>query len=241
MGGISGALCWLQRSVKVEIYSDVICPWCYIGHVRFARAVERYRAKGGEVEVELRPFQLAPDAESTGAPLLSWAAAKFGGAERAGQMFGHVTEVAAQDGLEMRFEHAVHANTFDAHRLVQLASEQGKGEEALYRLFAAHFTDGLDVGSREVLAELAGELGVEADLGGQDGAETVSRELSRARALGVGSVPLFLFEGQFAVSGAQPEDALLAALEEVAERTGQAPAAGRAGGEACDDDGYCAV
>ncbi|MEV8632454.1 DsbA family oxidoreductase [Streptosporangium sp. NPDC051023] len=227
--------------MKVEIYSDVVCPWCYIGHTRFARAVERYRAKGGEVEVEFRPFQLDPGAESTGAPLLTWAAAKFGGTEKAGQMFGHVTQVAAQDGLELHFEHAVHANTFDAHRLIRLADEQGKGEEALYRLFAAHFSDGLDVGSREVLGKLADELGVEADLDGQDGAEAVRQELSKARALGVSSVPLFLFEGQFAVSGAQPEDALLAALEEVAERTGQAPAAGRTGGEACDDDGYCAV
>ncbi|WP_271221207.1 DsbA family oxidoreductase [Streptosporangium carneum] len=226
--------------MKVEIYSDVVCPWCYIGHIRFARAVERYRAKGGEVEVELRPFQLDPSAESTGAPLLEWAAAKFGGVERAEQMFGHVTTTAAGDGLEMDFGHAVHANTFDAHRLVRLAGEQGKGEEALYRLFAAHFTDGLDVGSREVLAKIAAELGVEADLDGQDGVSAVREELSRARALGVGSVPLFLFEGQFAVSGAQPEDALFAALEEVAQRTGQAPAE-RAGGEACDDDGYCAV
>lgn len=227
--------------MKVEIYSDVVCPWCYIGHIRFARAVERYRAKGGEVEVELRPFQLAPDAESTGAPLLEWAAAKFGGVDRAGQMFGHVTQVAAQDGLEMDFEHAVHANTFDAHRLIRLAGEQGKGEEALYRLFAAHFTDGLDVGSREVLGELAAELGVEADLDGQDGAAAVRQELSRARALGVSSVPLFLFEGQFAVSGAQPEDTLLAALEEVAERTGQTAGASKSGGEACDDDGHCAL
>ncbi|WP_406313468.1 DsbA family oxidoreductase [Streptosporangium sp. NBC_01639] len=213
--------------MKVEIYSDVVCPWCYIGHTRFARAVERYRAKGGEVEVAFRPFQLAPDAESNGELTLKWAAAKFGGAERAAQMFGHVSEVAAEDGLALDFDHSIQANTFDAHRLIQLAGEQGKGEEALYALFRAHFTDGLDVGSREVLAGLADEIGVRADLDGEDGAAAVKEELSRARSLGVSSVPLFLFEGQFAVSGAQPEDTLLAALEEVAERTGQSPAAGQ--------------
>ncbi|MFI7535666.1 DsbA family protein [Streptosporangium sp. NPDC049376] len=225
--------------MKVEIYSDVVCPWCYIGHTRFARAVERYRATGGEVEIGLRPFQLAPDAESTGSPLLTWAAAKFGGQERARQMFAHVTQVAAQDGLEMRFDRAVHANTLDAHRLIQIADEQGRGEEALYRLFAAHFTDGLDVGSREVLATIATDLDVKADLDGPGGTEQVRQELSRARSLGVSSVPLFLFEGQFAVSGAQPEDTLLAALEEVAERTGQTPGTAETG-EACDD-GHCAI
>ncbi|MDP9866748.1 MULTISPECIES: DsbA family oxidoreductase [Streptosporangium] len=229
--------------MKVEIYSDVVCPWCYIGHTRFARAVERYRAKGGEVEVEFRPFQLAPDVESTGEPTLRWAAAKFGGAERAAQMFAHVTGVAAEDGLRLDFDRSVQANTFDAHRLIRLAGEQGKGEEALHALFRAHFTDGLDVGSREVLADLAAGLGVRADLDGEDGTAAVKEDLARARALGVGSVPLFLFEGQFAVSGAQPEDTLLAALEEVAERTGQGPAPRTAGaaGEACDDDGHCAV
>lgn len=113
--------------MKVEIYSDVVCPWCYIGHARFARAVERYRAKGGEVEVEFRPFQLAPDAESNGELTLKWAAEKFGGSERAAQMFGRVTEVATEDGLVLDFDHSIQANTFDAHRLIRLAGEQGKG------------------------------------------------------------------------------------------------------------------
>ncbi|MBB2911725.1 putative DsbA family dithiol-disulfide isomerase [Streptosporangium becharense] len=238
--------------MKVEIYSDVVCPWCYIGHTRFARAVERYRAKGGEVEVEFRPFQLAPDAESNGELTRDWAAGKFGGAERAAQMFARVSGAAAEDGLALDFDHAIQANTFDAHRLIQLAVEQGKGEEALYGLFRAHFTDGLDIGSREVLAGLADRIGVKADLDGEDGAAAVREELARGRALGVSAVPLFLFEGQFAVSGAQPEDTLLAALEEVAERTGQSPAARavkaateardvRDGADVCDDEGYCAV
>ncbi|GAA3159765.1 DsbA family oxidoreductase [Planomonospora alba] len=227
--------------MKVEIYSDVVCPWCYIGHVRFARAAERYRAKGGKVEVILRPFQLQPDAESKGEPLTAWLAAKFGGPEQAGRMTGHVASVAAGDGLTLDFGRAVHANTFQAHRLVRLAADQGRGAEMLERLFRAHFTDGLDIGSAEVLAELAAETGVRADFdgpGAQDGAAEVREDLDRARALGVASVPLFLIEERFAVSGAQPEDALLAALEEVAERTGRAPSGGA--GDACDD-GHCAV
>ncbi|GIH90811.1 DSBA oxidoreductase [Planobispora siamensis] len=231
----------LHAYVKVEIYSDVVCPWCYIGHTRFARAAERYRAKGGQVEVVLRPFQLAPDVESRGEPLIEWLAAKFGGPERAGQMMTRVVSAGAEDGLELNFDRAVHANTFEAHRLIRLAAEQGRGEEMLERLFRAHFTDGLDIGSAEVLEKLAGELGVRVGFGagdGQEGAAAVREDLAGARAIGVTSVPLFLFEGRFAVSGAQPEDALLAALEEVAERTGQTPAA--QAGDGCDDD-HCAV
>lgn len=126
----------MQRCVKVEIYSDVVCPWCYIGHTRFARAVERYRAKGGEVEVEFRPFQLAPDAKSNGELTLTWAAVKFGGAEQAAQMFGRVTGVAAEDGLVLDFDHSIQANTFDAHRLIRLAGEQGKGRRRSTHSFA---------------------------------------------------------------------------------------------------------
>ncbi|MEU8384666.1 DsbA family protein, partial [Streptosporangium sp. NPDC048865] len=123
--------------MKVEIYSDVVCPWCYIGHTRFARAVERYRAGGGEVEVEFRPFQLAPDTKSDGELTLTWAATRFGGAEQAAQMFDRVRGIAAEDGLVLDFDRSIQANTFDAHRLIQLAGEQGKGEEALYALFRA--------------------------------------------------------------------------------------------------------
>ncbi|MFC4063238.1 DsbA family protein [Planomonospora corallina] len=228
--------------MRVEIYSDVVCPWCYIGHARFARAAERYRAQGGEVEVVLRPFQLQPDAESKGEPLTAWLAAKFGGAEQAGRMTERVAAAAAEDGLTLDFGRAVHANTFEAHRLVRLAAGQGRGAEMLDRLFRAHFTDGLDIGSAEVLAKLAAGTGVRAGFEGPDareGAAEVREDLERACALGVTSVPLFLFEERFAVSGAQPSDVLFAALEEVAERSGRAPAGGAA--DACDDEGSCPV
>lgn len=228
---------WLSFTVKVEIFSDVVCPWCYIGHTRFKRAADAFRAKGGTVEITMRPFQLNPDAPVEGEPLLGALERKFG--QNVAQMTARVADVAAQEGLEVHFEHAVSANTAEAHRIIDVAAEQGLGEEMADRLFRAHFTDGLNVGDPEVLAKLAAEVGV-ADSG--EGAAAVGEQLDRARRLGISSVPLFLFEGQFAVSGAQPEETFLAALDEVAERTGQKPVTVLAApADGCDDDGFCAV
>ncbi|MFI6386425.1 DsbA family protein [Nonomuraea sp. NPDC050547] len=222
--------------MKVEIFSDVVCPWCYIGHTRFARAAEAYRAKGGTVEITMRPFQLNPDAPAEGEPLLTALERKFG--PDIAQMTSQVTGVAEQEGLELRFDHAVSANTAQAHRLIQVATTQGRGEEMARRLFQAHFTDGLDVGDTEVLAKLAAEAGVTDD---GDGSDEVDEQLARARQLGISGVPLFLFEGQFAVSGAQPYETFVAALEEVAERTGQKPITVLAApADGCADDS-CAV
>ncbi|GIH54314.1 disulfide isomerase [Microbispora rosea subsp. aerata] len=216
--------------MKVEIFSDVVCPWCYIGHHRMAQAV---RAFGGDVEVVHRPFQLDPDGVSNGEPLLTALGRKFGGPDQVARMTGHVAGVAAQDGLELRFDRAVAANTFEAHRLIWLAGRAGRDADMADRLFRAHFTDGLDIGDPATLAKLAAETGVE-DTG--EGAEQVRAELARARALGVRAVPLFLFEERFAVSGAQPVETLVAALREVEARTKPEEAAG----EGCDD-GACAV
>ncbi|MBB5082913.1 DsbA family oxidoreductase [Nonomuraea endophytica] len=222
--------------MKVEIFSDVVCPWCYIGHTRFARAAEAYRAKGGTVEITMRPFQLNPDAPAEGEPLLAALERKFG--PDIAQMTSQVTGVAEQEGLELRFEHAVSSNTAQAHRLIQVATAQGRGEEMAQRLFQAHFTDGLDVGDTEVLAKLAAEAGVTDD---GEGSAEVDEQLARARQLGISGVPLFLFEGQFAVSGAQPYETFVAALEEVAERTGQKPITVLAApADGCADDS-CAV
>ncbi|GLX03640.1 MULTISPECIES: DsbA family oxidoreductase [unclassified Microbispora] len=220
--------------MKVEIFSDVVCPWCYIGHHRLREAVRLYE---GDVEVAHRPFQLDPDGVSGGEPLLRALERKFGGAARVAQMTGHVTGVAAQDGLELHFDRAVAANTFEAHRLIRLAGRAGRDADMADRLFRAHFTDGLDVGDPATLAALAAEAGVE-DTG--EGADEVRAELARARALGVRAVPLFLFEEKFAVSGAQPVETLVAALREVEARTAEERAVRVPAGEDCDD-GTCAV
>ncbi|MCF6471725.1 DsbA family oxidoreductase [Nonomuraea sp. MG754425] len=223
--------------MKVEIFSDVVCPWCYIGHVRFARAAERFRAKGGTIEVTMRPFQLNPDASADGEPLIPALERKFG--PEFTQRMPQIVGVAAAEGLELNYDQAVNANTLPAHRLIEVATRQGLGEEMAERLFRAYFTEGLNVADQGVLDGLAAEAGVR-DTG--EGTEEVHEQLARARSLGISGVPLFLFEGKYAVSGAQPEDTFAAAIDEVAERTGQTPITQLAPpADGCDDDGHCAV
>ncbi|MFB9203054.1 DsbA family protein [Nonomuraea spiralis] len=223
--------------MKVEIFSDVVCPWCYIGHVRFARAAESFRAKGGTIEVTMRPYQLDPGASAEGEPLIPALERKFGPGAR--QMTERVKAAAEGEGLEMDYDRAVSANTFEAHRLIEVATGQGLGKEMAERLFRAYFTEGANVADAGVLSRLAAEAGVE-DTG--EGAGQVREHLGRAGSLGISGVPFFLFEGQFAVSGAQPEDVFAAAIDEVAARTGQTPITQLAApADGCDDDGYCAV
>ncbi|MEV1171056.1 DsbA family oxidoreductase [Nonomuraea sp. NPDC049784] len=223
--------------MKVEIFSDVVCPWCYIGHTRFAKAAERFRAKGGTIDVTMRPYQLNPDAPVEGEPLIPALERKFG--PNARQMVQRVTDAASGEGLAMDYDHAVNANTFEAHRLIEVATRQGRGKEMTERLFRAYFSEGLNVADADVLAKLAVEASVD---DGGEGSEQVREQLGRARELGISGVPLFLFEGKYAVSGAQPEEAFAAAIDEVAELTGQTPITQLAApADGCDDDGYCAV
>ncbi|MDG4806950.1 DsbA family oxidoreductase [Micromonospora sp. WMMD1120] len=206
--------------MEIEIYADVICPWCYIGKRRLDAALAAYQ---GEVTVRYRPFQLDPSPVPEPRPLVEALAAKFGGPARAQQMVAHVTQVAAADGLRLNYDRAVAANTFDAHRLVAYATGQGRAAEMVDALYQAHFHDGVDVGSREALATLAGEVGLDvADarrfLDSEERVADVSAQLAAARDLGITSVPTFVLAGKYAVSGAQETQTLLAAFSEVEQR-----------------------
>ncbi|SIN27916.1 DsbA family oxidoreductase [Micromonospora cremea] len=206
--------------MEIEIYADVVCPWCYIGKRRLEEALASY---GGEVTVRYRPFQLDPSPVAEPRPLVEAMGAKFGGPERARQMFAHVTEVAASDGLRLDFDRAVIANTFDAHRLVSYATDHGRAADMVEALYQAHFTQGVDVGSREALATLAGGIGLDAAdvrrfLDSDERSADITAELAAARELGVTSVPTFVLAGKYAVTGAQEAQTLLAALAEVEQR-----------------------
>ncbi|MFI5834416.1 DsbA family protein [Micromonospora sp. NPDC051300] len=206
--------------MEIEIYADVACPWCWIGKRRLEQAIESY---DGKVTVRYRPFQLDPTPVTEPRPLLDALGDKFGGRDKADQMAAHVSGIAAGVGLDLRFDRAVAANTFDAHRLVRFAAERGRADEMVERLYRAHFADGLDVGSIDALVALAAEVGLDETeargyLESNLGRREVAAELTAAHQLGVSSVPTFVLAGKYAVTGAQEPETMLAALREVAQR-----------------------
>lgn len=209
--------------MNVEIWSDVVCPWCYVGKRRFETAIE---GLGESVTVQWRSFELDPRAPAriTG-DLTELLAKKYGmSVEKARQMGEHVTSVGAQDGIEFKFSDAKTGNTFDAHRLIQWAQSLGKGDVMKERLMKAYFTDGVVISDRDVLTELASEVGLDREgaisaLEDPKWAAVVRKDQERARHLGISGVPFFVFEEKFAVSGAQPASVLREAILELIAQT----------------------
>jgi predicted DsbA family dithiol-disulfide isomerase len=186
----------------VDLWTDIVCPWCYIGVTRFQRAIEQFK---GDVDVRLHPFQLDANAPVPGIPALERYANKFG--SEAPAMLQRVVDEAAKDGIEMRFDRATTGNTFDAHRLLLLAARSGKERELEMSLYRAYFTEGLDITNRAVLADRAATVGIDRDgalafLNGDDGVDEVRRELEAAFERGITAVPAFVFENRFLLPGA---------------------------------------
>jgi len=205
--------------VKVEIWSDVVCPWCYIGKRRFETAMARFE-HASDIEVEWRSFQLNPD-QPKGArePLDESLAKKMRTTlEEVRQMNAQVTELAAAEGLEYHFETYRVVNTFDAHRVMHLAKARGLGTEAHERLLRAQLVEGEILEDHDTLIRLAAEVGVPAAetarvLATDAFADAVNEDIALARALGAGGVPFFVIDRRYGVSGAQPPELFLEALE----------------------------
>lgn len=204
--------------MKVEIWSDFVCPWCYIGKARFERALARFEDREN-VTVVWRSFQLDPGAPPTLAGTMGeHLARKYGlSTRRAEEMMEQVTAVGISEGLELNFAATRGGNTFMAHRLLHLARSQGKADELVNRLFRAYFTDGVAIGDEGSLRALAVEVGVTLDaveevLSTDRYAEAVRTEQMGARNLGVGGVPFFLVDGELGISGAQESDQILSIL-----------------------------
>jgi predicted DsbA family dithiol-disulfide isomerase len=205
--------------LTVEIWSDVVCPWCYIGKRRFEAALEAFDHRD-EVTVMWRSFELDPAApsavEGTATERL---AAKYGmSLERAEGLHSDMTERAAAEGLDFRFDLAQSGNTFDAHRLIHLAATYGHQSAAKERLMRAYFTEGAAISDPETLIALMAEVGVDVDeardvLSGDRFAEDVREDEQLAGQLGIQGVPFFVIDRRFGVSGAQPPEALVQALE----------------------------
>lgn len=232
--------------MKVEIYSDVACPWCYIGERRFKRALAAY-PDAANVEVVFRSYQLDPGAPGEAVPLSEYLQKRFGRPVDA--MLQQVSDAGKGEGIEFDWDRALSVNTLTAHRLLHLAeTEYGAAvqRELAERLFEAHFSRGGDVADPELLTDLAVSVGMDEArvreyLASDEGLEETRAEIDRARGLGISAVPTFVFEGQFAVQGAQSASTFLQALEQVAERTRSAAADDEGDeGDACAD-GHCAV
>jgi predicted DsbA family dithiol-disulfide isomerase len=204
----------------IQVWSDVVCPWCYIGKHRLERAV---RAFGRPATIIYRAYQLDPSAVPHPVPLKAALAAKFGGPARVDEMWRHVTAIAAGDGLTLNFDRAVAANTFDAHRLIAWAAGQDRQADMLDAVQRAHFADGVDIGSHGALARVAGTIGLDESaaltyLHSSSGADLVHADTAVAHELGITSVPTFVIEGKYAVQGAQEAETLRTAFAEIARR-----------------------
>lgn len=210
----------MAETMKINIWSDVRCPFCYIGKKKFEKALEAFADKD-KVEVIWRSFQLDPNLETKAGVNAVDHIAEIKGISKAQaeEMHSHVTRVAKEVGLDFDFEKAVVANSFNAHRLIQLAKTRGLGNEAEEQLFKAHFTEGKNIDDKETLVQTAMAIGlgqkeVEGVLASDAFAKEVSEDESQAHAIGVRGVPFFVFNDKYAVSGAQSPDAFLQALQQ---------------------------
>ena len=203
--------------MKVEIWSDVVCPWCYIGKRRFEAALAEF-GHADEVEVEWKSFELDPDAAIRRGPTLEHLARKYGiTQEQARAMHERMEGVAAELGLEYHLAETQGGNTFDAHRLLQAAKAAGLGDAMKERLMRSYFTESEPVGEREVLARLGAEVGVAgaAEVLASDAfADAVRSDEREARLLGINAVPFFVIDRYYGIEGAQPPEVILRALDE---------------------------
>jgi predicted DsbA family dithiol-disulfide isomerase len=220
--------------LAIDIVSDVVCPWCFVGKRRLEAALAALAAREPALRpvIAWHPFQLNPDLPGDGMDRRLYLETKFGGAARAGQVYERVRAAGASVGIEFAFERiARQPNTLDAHRLIAWAQERGRADALVERLFRAYFLDGEYVGELGILARLAGEAGLDpvaasAYLASEEGSAAIAAADRRARELGIDGVPFFIFNRRVGVSGAQEPATLLAAIDQSRAEPGEARAAG---------------
>lgn len=222
-----------NQTLRIDVWSDIACPWCYLGKRRLALGFDEYRATGGtaNIEVEYHSFELSPDTpiDFEGSEVDFLVAHKGLPPQQVAGMLERVTSLAAAEGLTYNFPVLRHTNTGKAHELLHLAKHEGRQEAMLERLFAAYFTQGRHLGHIDELAELAGEVGLDP---GQVGAEltagtwsgAVAADLDLAQQLGIHSVPTYVLDRQFGFSGAQSPQAFAQVLHQASGLLAPEPA-----------------
>lgn len=206
--------------MKVEIWSDVMCPFCYIGKRRIEKALKNFEY-ADEVDITWRSFQLNPEMKTDPDTSINEYLAKTKGwsLEQARQMNQRVTDMAADEGLEYNMEQAVIANSFDAHRILQFSKDRGKGDEMEEILFKSYFTDGKNIADHRVLIKLSEAIGIDPTetrsiLQSDKYANSVKHDIELANGINITGVPFFLFDRKFAVSGARETEVFLKALKQ---------------------------
>ena len=202
----------------VEIYSDMVCPWCFIGKRRFEQALET-AGFGNQVHVTWRPFQLNPTMPKSGMDRRTYLEAKFGGAEARRAIEERLAKAGEADGIVFAFDKIARTpNTFEAHRLMWFAQQHKKQDDLAEALFHAYFSEGRDIGDGQTLVDISEEIRFDRDeirqfLASEQGVEVVREEEAAGHRLGIRGVPYFVLNGTYAISGAQPPDIFVSALQ----------------------------
>ena len=238
----------MTNKMKIEIWSDVLCPFCYIGKRNFERALEQFTDKNS-IEVEWKSFQLDPSMPEVATNSYTDYLVKHKGmpVEQVTGMLNNVTQSAKQAGLEYNLDKAVMVNSLQAHKLIQFAKSKGLGNEAEERLFLAFFTEGKNIADLDTLTQLAKEIGldeteVKTAFTNEKYASLVNQDMQEAKQIGVQGVPFFVLNRKYGISGAQPSDAFLDNLKQAfSEWRAQNPEINLevAQGQSCIPDGMC--
>lgn len=221
-----------KPKIKVDIVSDVVCPWCYIGKRRIEKAMQALGDKY-EFDLEYHPFELNPDMPVEGVDQKTYLSKKFGGTDRYYQLTNHVKTVAAQEGLNFDFEkQKVSPNTREAHRIIQFAKREGKQPAVKEAFMKAYFEEGIDLSKKENLIHVAANAGlskekIEKLLSTEEGLAEVALEEKEMQKLGITGVPFYIINNKYGISGAQPSTAFIQALDDIGSSN-------ELSGEACD-------
>jgi predicted DsbA family dithiol-disulfide isomerase len=236
-----------ESCVKVEIWSDVVCPWCLIGKRRFEAALEQF-AHRDAVQVVWRSFELDPSAPADlGVPLVLHLAGKYGVEEaEAAAMIERMRQTGAAEGADLRFDRARSGNTFDSHRVLHLAAQRGVQDAVKERFLLAYLEEGELISDHDTLVRLAAEAGLDAGavaavLAGDAYAAEVRSDEADARSLGATGVPFFVIDRAYGVAGAQPADVLLGVLEQAWAAANPLTMVGAAGQDGACTDGSCTI
>jgi predicted DsbA family dithiol-disulfide isomerase len=213
-----------DQALRIEVYSDVVCPWCYIGKRRLERALDQLNG-AAQTRITWRPFQLNPTMPKEGMDRTTYLEAKFGSLDAFRQLEEHVLAAGAAERVPFAFEKVARTpNTFMAHRLMWHAEQQGRQDAVVELLFRGYFTEGVDIGSVPVLGQLASRAGLDAEavesfLHSEEGTTEVKVEEAAGHRIGIRGVPYFVLNGSISISGAQPPDIFVSAIRQAEKQS----------------------